>query len=518
MVRRRLPLRREKDKIPCGRQSVTFPPLRCATLLALPLLISFSAWAQTPERLTIDWNRTLLISRTTPTLQVVVNPMLGRGSPIHDGTFAALKDLGADFVRYVPWLPYPRLAVAELEPPTKDHTSWDFSQIDPMTLDFLAATQGHSTILNFSTSPAWLYRSAKPVTYPADPDKVDWDYTQGTELIDPTGAQLGDYYARLVSWYTRGGFTDENGVRHTSGYHYSIPYWEVLNEVEAEHTMTPEQYTARYDAIVSAIHAVSPATKFMGLALADPSGEPQFFEYFLDHAHHRPGVPLDYISYHFYATPTGEQGPDQWQYTFFDEAERFLTTVRYIEAIRKRLSPETKSDCDELGVILPTDNTPNDASIVIPPRYWNAAGALYAYLYLSLAQQGIEVAGESQLVGYPSQYPSVSMMDWKTAKPNARYWVLRLLHDHFHPGDTLVATTPGNGDFAAQGFTTPAGRKILLVNKRNRTIRIALPAGLAVKHALVVDEATGEGPARTVAADGSTLELAPFAVMVAELR
>ena len=496
--------------------------LRRTILAALPILVvipaAVSARAQQSDRLTIDWNRTTIVSRTTPTLQVVVNPMLRRGASMHDGSFSALKDLGADYVRYVPWLPYPKLAVAELEPPTKNHTSWDFSQIDPMMLDFFAATAGHSTIVNFSTSPAWLYKTDKPVTYPADPNQVDWNYTEGTALVDPTGRQLGDYYARLVSWYTRGGFTDENGVRHTSGYHYSIPYWEVLNEVESEHQMTPEQYTARYDAIVSAVHAVSPRTQFVGLALADPSGNPQFFEYFLDHAHHRPGIPLDYISYHFYATPTPEQTPDQWQYTFFDQAERFLTTVRYIEQIRKRLSPETKTDCDELGVILPTDNTPNDANIAIPPRYWNAAGALYAYLYLALAQQGIEVAGESQLVGYPSQYPSVSLMDWKTAKPNARYWVLRLLHDRFHPGDKLVATTADNADFAAQAFITPAGREILLVNKRNRAIRIALPAGLTVREAQVVDESTAEGPARSVTPQGATLNLAPFAVMVAELR
>ena len=61
-----------------------------------------------------------------------------------------------------------------------------------------------------------------------------------------------------------GGFTDENGVRHESGYHYKFPVWEVLNEVESEHSMTPEQYTKRYDAIVEAIHRVSPETKFMG--------------------------------------------------------------------------------------------------------------------------------------------------------------------------------------------------------------------------------------------------------------
>ena len=70
-----------------------------------------------------------------------------------------------------------------------------------MTKDFLAATEGHSTVMNFSTIPAWLFKTDKPVTYPADPNQVVWDYTQGTELRDPSGKELGDYYARLVSWY-----------------------------------------------------------------------------------------------------------------------------------------------------------------------------------------------------------------------------------------------------------------------------------------------------------------------------
>src|ERR1700747_2963158 len=97
-----------------------------------------------PQRVDIDWDKTLAVSKSTPTLQVVTNPMLNPGSPIHDGSFAALKALGADYVRYVPWLPYPKVAVAELEPPTKEKTSWDFTYIDPVTKDFLTATDGHS--------------------------------------------------------------------------------------------------------------------------------------------------------------------------------------------------------------------------------------------------------------------------------------------------------------------------------------------------------------------------------------
>ncbi len=465
----------------------------------------------------IDWTKTVMVSRSTPTLQVVVNPMLRRGASMHDGSFSALKSLGANYVRYVPWLPYPKLAVAELEPPTPEKTSWDFSLIDPMTKDFFAATEGHQVILNFSTIPAWMFKTDKPVTYPSDPNQVDWHYTQGTQLKDPSGKQLGDYYSRLVSWYVKGGFTDENGKQHHSGYHYSIPIWEVLNEVEFEHKTTPQQYTARYDAIVSAIHRVSPKTKFMALALAMPSSDPiEWYDYFLNPANHKPGVPIDYVSYHFYASPTLGQGLNEWQYTFFDQADRFITTTRFIESIRKRLSPATKTDTDELGVILPLDNEPvSKRPWPIPKAYWNAAGSLYAYLYINLAREGIEVVGESQLVGYPSQFPSVSMMDWESNKPNARYWVLKLLKDNFGPGDKLVETSvKPSPDIEAQAFATASGRKLLLLNKRNRAIDVSLPGKPAALQLATVDEATGESGARGSRQTGQVVHLAPFAVTV----
>ena len=130
--------------------------LLCASPLAL-------VHAQSTAVLDIRWDAVSQVSKTTATLQVVVNPLLRRGSAIHDSAFRALHDLGAEYVRYVPWLPYPKLAVAELEPGV-----WDTSLIDPMTIDFFHSTEGHATILNFSTIPAWLFKTDKPVTYPAD--------------------------------------------------------------------------------------------------------------------------------------------------------------------------------------------------------------------------------------------------------------------------------------------------------------------------------------------------------------
>jgi hypothetical protein len=103
------------------------------------------------------------------------------------------------------------MGIAELEPPTATTTSWDFSYIDPVTEDALNAFAGHPVVLNFTTIPEWMFKTAKPVAFPADPTKIDWDYEEGKELLDPTFREVADYFARVVAWYVNGGFTDEIG-------------------------------------------------------------------------------------------------------------------------------------------------------------------------------------------------------------------------------------------------------------------------------------------------------------------
>lgn len=491
-----------------GRRALVFLALASITL---------SIRAQDPpDKVVVRWDKVVRVSQTTPTLQVVVNPPLRRGTSVHDGAYKALHALGADYVRYVPWLPYPRLGVAELEPPKDGKTSWDFSVIDPMTIDFLEATKGHSVILNFSTIPQWMYRTDKAVPYPADPNQVTWDYEKGTELRDPSMQELAGYYARLLSWYTQGGFTDEFGKRHESGYHYSIPYWEVLNEVDFEHHIDAETYTRLYDEVVLAMKTVQPNTKFVGLALA-MTVEPHYFEYFLDHKNHKPGVPLDFISYHFYAVPTPDQTPEVEQFTYFDQAEGFLKAVRYVEAIRKRLSPETKTTIDELGVISADDiaqAAPGHVAQPIPNSYWNLAGAMYAYIFGELTKIGIDVAGESQLVGYPTQFPSVSMVDWNNGKPNARFWVLKLLHDNIGPGDKLVESEPPNPYVYSLAFVARDGKKrLLLVNKRDRTFDVIIP-GANGGQLEYVDQATASQPPATTKLATDVTKLNGYSVAV----
>lgn len=256
----------------------------------------------------------------------------------------------------------------------------------------------------------------------------------------------------------------------------------------------------------------------MGLALADTGGNPQYYEYFLNAKNHRPGIPLDFISFHFYASPAPDEGPDGWQHTFFNQANGFLATTRFIVAIRDRLSPTTKIDTDELGVILPSDGLEIRAGKAlpdhIPHRYWNAAAALYGYLFVQLSKLGVDVIGESQLVGYPSQFPSVSMIDYNNGKPNARYWVLKLIVDNFHAGDRLVTTQDLDSGPMVQGFVTPQGKRILLVNESNDEETVTMPPEFGHAKFATVDEGTGDNAPRTGNLNGTALTLAPFAVTV----
>jgi hypothetical protein len=56
------------------------------------ILVFFSLMPGTNAAVNCSWNDVVMTSRSTPTLQVVGNPMLRRKAPMHDGaSFNALK-------------------------------------------------------------------------------------------------------------------------------------------------------------------------------------------------------------------------------------------------------------------------------------------------------------------------------------------------------------------------------------------------------------------------------------------
>jgi hypothetical protein len=81
--------------------------------------------------------------------------------------------------------------------------------------------------------------------------------------------------------------------------------------------MSPEYYTRLYDVIAEKLKQVDPELKLLGLALTDPVDEPEWFQYFLDHQGHKPGIPIDMIFYHFYTMPAPGETLQTMQYTIF---------------------------------------------------------------------------------------------------------------------------------------------------------------------------------------------------------
>jgi hypothetical protein len=265
---------------------------------------------------------------------------------------------------------------------------------------------------------------------------------------------MAQYYGRLLRWLMNGTFVDENGATHTGGPGWwNMTYWEVFNEGEhgynaswcaallnAFATRSPliasaaarcelvthgltlralptRRYTHDYDVVVNEIRrAADPEhrLKFVGIGGADISWIP----YFLNRSNHMdPTIPLDFVSIHFYASCASRTDPTTYPLGFFGDADGFVQTMENVVLPwRQALSPDTKLDLDELGegrrsaaalansdlliatarmwagVILPDDNDPSfNITADIPDLYWNAAGAMYAYLFGRLSALGVEV-------------------------------------------------------------------------------------------------------------------------------
>ncbi|HXX28017.1 MAG TPA: glycosyl hydrolase family 39, partial [Terriglobales bacterium] len=150
-------------------------------------------------------------------------------------------------------------------------------------------------------------------------------------------------------------------------------------------------------------------------------------------------------------------------------------------------------------------------------------GALYAYLYVRLAQLGVDVVGESQLVGFPSQFPSVSMVDWTNGKPSARLTILELIKNNLGPGDDFAETEvrsngiPADADaIEAQAYTSGNQRKLLLINQRNREVSVELPKECV---GATLETIGGASPDLVKQEVGdSKLRLLPFSVSIVTLK
>ena len=184
-------------------------PTACL-LLALQTLAATGIVGGATSMITVDWasapdNTAVAI----PTYLDQVNPSMDRESPMHDAVFNRIDKLGAKLVRYLHW------SHSQAPFPEQVEGVFNFTLTDEYVMDFMACKNAVGSVMNFDAAPCWLHQ----------------DKDCSKPLRDPTGTELGEWISRIISWYTKGGFTDKRtGKEYHSPHHLAWENYEVLNE------------------------------------------------------------------------------------------------------------------------------------------------------------------------------------------------------------------------------------------------------------------------------------------------
>jgi hypothetical protein len=109
------------------------------------------------------------------------------------------------------------------------------------------------------------------------------------------------------------------------------------------------------------------------------------------------------------------------------------------------------------------------------------------------------------------------MVDWNTGAVNPRFQVTALLKHNFAVGDKLVSTSTNTPAVFSLGFIGQDGEhKLLLVNKRDRSIELTLPQ--MAKEVQFVDETTQSSPPVARELNESEYQLGALGVAVLTLQ
>jgi hypothetical protein len=377
---------------------------------------------------------------------------------------------------------------------------------------------------------------------------------------------MARYVGRLAGHYTAGGHHDECGHWHPSGLRYNWTGLSILNE--DEHHILPDNgvaYTACYDAIVAEVAKVNPTVVPVGpemVATGKSAAPASLWPYFLNASNHVPARVPPLTSYHVGITCTMSTLNSSTTDAIFASWDALLQpggVVAELEALRAQSRGQTQyvlnefipwvtdwCDCD--GVehlcngtrwVCPHDRTassndggdPNSQhrkGVAMNHRTWswNAAAALFSYAFGTLAERKYKLVGQDQLIGgpYPDNEPGVTMLDWQTGEPNAKYHALKLLIDSglgTSRAKTIVSASYDEAALYVLPYILDArgGRGVMLVNKRASPATIQLEGvssgDLSTVEAMPGAEAPGFNPpvSRRIAVDG-TFTLGPLAVAI----
>eukprot|EP00747_Dinoflagellata_sp_TGD_P115601 gnl/TRDRNA2_/TRDRNA2_172196_c0_seq16.p1 gnl/TRDRNA2_/TRDRNA2_172196_c0~~gnl/TRDRNA2_/TRDRNA2_172196_c0_seq16.p1 ORF type:complete len:589 (+),score=46.55 gnl/TRDRNA2_/TRDRNA2_172196_c0_seq16:73-1839(+) len=405
----------------------------------------------------VDWSAPpLQFTEGVPTYLNQVNPSMDRECPIHDAVFKRMCTLGTKMVRYLHWgAPPPGAPFPEMT-----EGVFNFTHTDEYVLDFMQCPNAEDSVINFDMwgGPKWLH----------------WNNSNDYALRDPTGVEFGEWISRIVSWYTKGGFTDSRTGRvYKSGHYFNWTNYEVMNEPNLQPYMSHfvnesnmsgpllppwAAYTRLYDGIAGVLRRDHPELKLHALSLASINAD--WTTYFFDEANHVAGTPIpSYVTYHSYVIPStnlgNESGIGNWPFELFSQMAGLASRATQWNKVIRQGSfggDRVKINVNEVGIIAgghcPISTLFNNSKL-----FWNLKAAIWAYYYGELVRVGVSAVASSQITGYPANtwtirgfvphdnYPCVSMLDWHDGSGTAVYWAVKMFADILGAGNKSVFAT-----------------------------------------------------------------------------
>ncbi len=326
-------------------------------------------------------------------------------------------------------------------------TAWDFSVLDAITQPVLRVGD-HSPEFQIAKAPAFMYSGNG----------------SGNDFVDLTFGQFGGYAQNLVQYYNTGGFT-ANGQLYVSAAYPTdkVTWWAIYNEPNINNSLTPEQYTDMYNAVVPAMQAIDPTIKFAALELADFYQQPQnWVPTFVNgvKAH------VDVMATHFYSTCNEADTDTTVMGTipgFASDIQFFYTQMATNPALASVpvwvTENNVNADYDKGGGI----SACNGTAFVLDQRGSSPFFAAWRpYVFSQLGKAGVQALYHWDF-GADKQYGEV---DYNTGALQLGYWVDYWLGQEFSAGagsQLLQYTTTDDAELEALPVINVDGSVVVMV-------------------------------------------------------
>jgi hypothetical protein len=334
---------------------------------------------------------------------------------------------------------------ADISLPEEQYNNWNFYLPDAAIRNVRAIHVSY--LLNVRSAPPWMFNK----------------YGQ---LRDPTFHEFAKYMARLVAWYNKGGFYDDYGVYHKSGYSEWVHTWEIWNEPSSSYEipvpvpdksapfLDPIHLAKLYNVTEAAMRAVDPSIVIGGPALSGHT-DYAFADYIGPFAANLT-QPLGFVSFHLYATGSITE-PDQ---IALDRLrERLPYVIRSLQPIAHRL------------------NGWRGAPIWLDETGFNESSRLPADPRLNSRITNTSIADTFAIatnldVGWVDEFPFVGyapggLVDHNTAATHTSYWLYSLLSQTMPAGSLRLAVNNPYPQFSVMATLAPLNRAIYVLIGNN---------------------------------------------------